>query len=390
MTSTAFDDIEIWQPTKEPIILDFFLSQGYLENEKKALEILYEYTQSIYADLVRKNKEPAIFHALWVARFVAKAGGDFNTVLAALLHDVIEEQVDKHIIKDEISDPKAIKNLEKQVYYELKDFLQSHLKGLLNHRQIAEVLKLVWLLTRLKKENYYESLRGIFCHSNEVPKIKATIIKLADRLHNIWRLNCFSSLSDILYQIYKNLFVLNNAKELLIESIRQSVDSKLLKSLSKLVTKCGKGSYFAVDLFLNDHRSTSGNIEPYVYLSLALYKYILKERGIWHATEQQLSYSSHPSVLFDGVLFKYHKKLQRQFDYFAEANKKERDYIQHYFQKLNLGEDELDNYVYLKDAMSFREIFANLIYLEDYIITGFCFVKEENGTIAELSPLFDE
>lgn len=390
MTSIAFEDIEIWQPTKELLTLDFLLSQGYLESEKEALEILYDYTQSIYAGLVRKNNEPAVFHALWTAYFVAKAGGDFSTVLAALLHDVIEEQVDRQIIENQLSDPKAIKNLEQQIYSELKDFLQSHLKGLLSHRQITEVLKLVWLLTRLKKENYYESLRGIFCHSDTALKIKATVIKLADRLHNIWCLDCFSDLSYILYQIYKNLFVLNNAKELLMELAGQSADLELLKLLAKLITKCGKGSYFAVDLFLGDRKRTSGNVELYIYLSLALRKYILRENGMWQATEQQLFYSSHPSALFDGVLLKYHRKLQRQLDYFAEANNKERDYIRQYFQKLNLCEEELDNNVYLKDAMSLREIFASLMYLENYVITGFCFAKEKDGTIIELSPLFDD
>lgn len=393
MTNITFDEIRIWQPSEEPVMPDLLLPAVYLPEEKEILDSAYGYTQSFYADLpLRKNGEKAFVHPTWAARFTAMAGGQFETILTALSHDIIEEHIDKHIEENKTSDPEAIKIVERAMRHELEKFFYKEDFSKM-HSRIKISLQLVWLLTRLKRDNYYGSLLGIFLHPNPMMRIMAATTKLADRLHNINCLDCFPDPSDKLYQCYKNLFVLNNAKNLLIESSLEqpAVDSEILKPLAKLIKKCGKGSYQAVDLFLAESKRSLSNPEIYLYLSLALRKYILEEKGIWQVTKQKLSDSSHPSSLFDGILLKYHNKLRRQIDQFSIMNETEKDFIRNFYEELNLPEKEYNTIIYLKDAMALREVFASLMYLPDYTITGFCLSKERGRVKKEeLLPGFFE
>ena len=124
-----------------------------LEEIQKA----YEYADRKHQNQLRKSGEPYIIHPLAVAEIVAEIGLDTDAIVAALLHDCLE---DTDASFDEIS----------------------HMFG----QTVAELVEGVTKLTRVQysttEEQQMENLRKMFMAMSK--DIRVILIKIADRLHN--------------------------------------------------------------------------------------------------------------------------------------------------------------------------------------------------------------
>ena len=117
-----------------------------------------EYARNKHKDQKRKDGSPYIIHPLAVAEIVAEMGLDLDAVLAALLHDCIEDTDASH---EEIS----------------KLFGET----------VAELVEGVTKLTRANfsstEQAQMENLRKMFMAMSK--DIRVVLIKIADRLHNM-------------------------------------------------------------------------------------------------------------------------------------------------------------------------------------------------------------
>ena len=118
----------------------------------------FEYAFRAHGDQKRKSGEPYIIHPLAAAEIVAELGLDEESVIAALLHDCIEDTGATHL---EIA----------------------HLFG----NDVADIVEGVTKLTRVtytsKEEEQMENFRKMLLAM--ASDIRVIIIKLADRLHNM-------------------------------------------------------------------------------------------------------------------------------------------------------------------------------------------------------------
>lgn len=126
----------------------------------------YEFSARAHAGQQRLSGEPYIFHPLAVARILAEMHMDHQSVIAALLHDVIE---DTPTAKDEIAGA-------------FGDEVAALVDG---------VSKLTQINTRSKAEAQAESFRKMMLAM--VQDIRVILIKLADRLHNMRTLGIMPS-----------------------------------------------------------------------------------------------------------------------------------------------------------------------------------------------------
>ena len=131
----------------------------YLLPEQVAeVDRAYEFSARAHAGQQRLSGEPYIFHPLAVARILAEMRMDHQSVIAALLHDVIE---DTPTAKDEIA-------------LAFGDEVAALVDG---------VSKLTQINTKSKAEAQAESFRKMMLAM--VQDIRVILIKLADRLHNM-------------------------------------------------------------------------------------------------------------------------------------------------------------------------------------------------------------
>jgi len=129
-----------------------------IENLEKA----FRFAQKAHAGQFRKSGDPYIIHPLEVAKILIDLGMDENSVIAGLLHDVLEDtDVTPETIEKEFN---------------------------------SDVLSLVESVTKLEKLNFYpKELPADFYRAKNIKKmflsiandVRVVIIKLADRLHNM-------------------------------------------------------------------------------------------------------------------------------------------------------------------------------------------------------------
>lgn len=136
---------------------------GY--NPKYDLELIgraYDKARSMHEGQLRKSGEPYLIHPLAVAEILADLGMDEDTIVAGLLHDVVE---DTSYTADELK----------------KDF------GEEVELLVDGVTKLGSLKFESKEERQAENLRKMFLAMSK--DIRVLIIKLSDRLHNLRTIN---------------------------------------------------------------------------------------------------------------------------------------------------------------------------------------------------------
>ncbi len=133
------------------------VSKRFTPEETELIRDAYFFAEKAHAPQIRKSGEPYITHPIAVARIVSEEMGlGANPVIASLLHDVVEDT------------PHTVDEVRKH-YGE-------------------DVASLVGVVTKEKKENYETSKQvDNFRHMlNSIHyDIRALLIKLADRLHNM-------------------------------------------------------------------------------------------------------------------------------------------------------------------------------------------------------------
>ena len=127
------------------------------DSERDLIKSAYTFSEEKHRGQTRNSGEPYMTHALAVAQNCVELGMDIETIVAALLHDVLE---DTETTEEEIE-----------------------------NRFGANILFLVKGVTKLGKvkyrgqERHVESMRKFFVAMAE--DVRVLIIKLADRLHNV-------------------------------------------------------------------------------------------------------------------------------------------------------------------------------------------------------------
>ena len=160
-----FDDIVIDKP-------EDFVSKEYLYDELiKAIkryhpsddismvEKAYEIADKAHKDQKRKSGEPYIIHPLCVAKILADLELDKETIVAGILHDVVEDTV--------LTDA------------ELRSMFGDEVANLVDG--VTKLTQLSW--DKDKIELQAENLRKMFLAMAK--DIRVILIKLADRLHNM-------------------------------------------------------------------------------------------------------------------------------------------------------------------------------------------------------------
>jgi len=131
------------------------LKESHPDFDRAVLEKAFETAQSAHQGQLRKSGDDYITHPVAVAEILAELGLDLSTIVAALLHDTVEDT------------PYSLKELK-------KDFGD-------------EVATLVDGVTKLDKLTYgptaeAETVRKMVVAMSR--DIRILVIKLADRLHN--------------------------------------------------------------------------------------------------------------------------------------------------------------------------------------------------------------
>ncbi|GHV29686.1 GTP pyrophosphokinase [Clostridia bacterium] len=118
----------------------------------------YLFAKEAHGDQMRHSGEPYIIHPVNVAKILIELGMDVQTIVAAILHDVLE---DTPVSYDEIK-----KNFSEEIAY-----------------LVNGVTKLSTMRYGSKEESQAENIRKMFVAMAENHRV--IIIKLADRLHNM-------------------------------------------------------------------------------------------------------------------------------------------------------------------------------------------------------------
>lgn len=129
------------------------------------IEKAFKLAQESHEGQFRKSGEPYMIHPIAVAKILADLGMDENTIVAGLLHDVVEDT------------PYTQEQLQKDFGDEVSILVDG-------------VTKLGSLVYESKEERQAENLRKMFLAMSK--DIRVLIIKLADRLHNLRTINYMS------------------------------------------------------------------------------------------------------------------------------------------------------------------------------------------------------
>ncbi len=152
--------------TFEEVQEKFFV---YINNPKsrKKIEEAYEFAKEKHAHQFRKSGEPYIHHLIEVAYIVAELQGGPSTIIAALLHDVVEDtDTSLEVIKEKFG-------------LDVMTIVDSLTK-----------IQRLKLSHRTEEDFVAEDHRKIFL--GMAKDIRVIIIKLADRLHNMRTLSSLS------------------------------------------------------------------------------------------------------------------------------------------------------------------------------------------------------
>jgi len=130
----------------------------YGDEQWARIEKAYAFAASRHAGQARSSGEPFIIHPLAVASIIADMGMDPDSVIAGLLHDVVEDT------------PATVTEITEQFSKDIADMVDG-------------VTKLGHIAYENKEERQAESLRKMLLAMAK--DIRVIIIKLADRLHNL-------------------------------------------------------------------------------------------------------------------------------------------------------------------------------------------------------------
>ena len=147
--------------TFEPLEI-ILKKQGRNQEDIDKIRETFEFASSHHEGQYRASEEPYIIHPVEVAKILVEFKADTHTIMAALLHDILE---DTNVTAQEIEEKFG-----------------------------PDVLKLVNGVTKLgklefksKEDRQAENFRKMFVSMAE--DVRVILLKLADRLHNMRTLN---------------------------------------------------------------------------------------------------------------------------------------------------------------------------------------------------------
>ena len=150
-------DTELFAEIKQKLI-----EQNRNAEDIELIEKAYHFAKKLHEGQYRISEEPYIIHPVEVAKILVDLKVDTHTLIAAFLHDILEDTDTK---------PEEIKNL-------FGDDVLTLVQG---------VTKLSKLQFKSKEERQAENFRRLFiAMAND---IRIIFLKLADRLHNMRTLN---------------------------------------------------------------------------------------------------------------------------------------------------------------------------------------------------------
>jgi GTP diphosphokinase / guanosine-3',5'-bis(diphosphate) 3'-diphosphatase len=135
-------------------LLSRYLTRGQIEDIARA----YLYSADAHEAQFRTSGEPYIIHPIAVCEMLAKVHMDKDTIMAAILHDVVEDT------------PITIEQIETEFGVKVAELVEG-------------VTKITQLSGRTKAETQAESLRKMILAM--VADVRVIVIKLADRMHNM-------------------------------------------------------------------------------------------------------------------------------------------------------------------------------------------------------------
>ena len=143
-------------------IKEKLIAQNREEEDIKQIEQAYLFAKRLHEGQYRISEEPYIIHPVEVAKILVDLKVDTHTLMAAFLHDILEDTDTK---------PEEIKELFGEDVLTL----------------VQGVTKLGKLQFKSKEERQAENFRRLFiAMAND---IRIIFLKLADRLHNMRTLN---------------------------------------------------------------------------------------------------------------------------------------------------------------------------------------------------------
>jgi len=346
--------------------------KGIIQEDKTPLFLhLLKKTELLYSKLPkRKDGQDRFIHPLNVVIALQGAKIDDEAALCVgMIHDYVEEKVDLYKEKNNIgTDKEGVKKLDD---YEIKVFkeLEEELLGHADEKKVRLIISALSLLTRHKRDFYYQSISGIYQPEDEKVKEIAIQVKLADRIHNILSISAFNE-QERIYQCFKNLFILNNTKKYLLEDPKDRISlTKDFPPTQLLFKRCSKATYDAflticslcLDKEIGEVRSM---------IQLAFKKFALEKAGVWEVTKVDHD-EIHLMRLFQGVVRKYDARLHHEWEKFEQMKESEYDYCRKFFADYNFSEEQIKAIIDYKDAYSLKEVVAYLLYLPDYVVSKF-------------------
>ena len=139
-------------------VIEQAVKENFTPEEAALTEKAYYFAYNAHKGQKRKSGEDYILHPISVAKILLNFGMDCQSVIAALLHDVVE---DTPVTSDEV----------KRLFGPAVAFL------------VEGVTKLGKVPLQSREEQQAENLRKLLLAMSE--DIRVIIIKLADRLHNM-------------------------------------------------------------------------------------------------------------------------------------------------------------------------------------------------------------
>lgn len=133
---------------------------------EEALRRAYEYASKMHEKQKRESGEPYIIHPINVAEILIEYHLDYTSIIAALLHDVVE---------DTTATLEDVRNLFGNEVAKLVD-------------GVTKLTRIEWNSVKIKQAENFRKL--VLAMSED---IRVLMIKLADRLHNMRTLNCVAT-----------------------------------------------------------------------------------------------------------------------------------------------------------------------------------------------------